>query len=219
MKKDTIYNFESIMKLEIEQEFYKIASKYVPKQNLNKVSIVTGPNWFKHISNASSILDARGVDIYETDDIIFSKLISETKDLSNIRVYHKSIELAKTAFIDCDLTSLSDLKVLENTLLNQIVTTASAAHRPKAFIGTVGRRTGIKGDTKESQIVRRIFGLLGASILTTSHIKPQKAVKEIKASFKKEITFNMTKGRIIEYKCYSYNAGGGPMLTFLIVYK
>ena len=132
-------------------------------------------------------------------------------------VENKSVDLYGSAFIDCDLTCISDLGVIKKTLLKQIEVQATNS-RPKAFIFSLGLRMCKETDTPEN-IFRQIFGLLGNVITSVKSRGENTHPNEGYGKYKKTIRFTMYKGRIQEYICYEYNAGGGRMLTCLIVYR
>ena len=216
MKKRFKYDFHNKeIKQNIELEFYILASQYLKLTSTEGISTVTGPDWERHIKNLFDIFGKRQINIYEINDDIFSDIYQETKKEEFVKVFHSSIEIAKTNFIDCDLTCISDVEVIEKTLTSQIIGKCTNFYS-KAFIATVGLRNNEVADY--DSIFRRLFGLLGArcqKILNTIPIPLNLGLPY----FKSELKFQIVKSRVEFYKCYIYNAGGGPMITLLIIYK
>jgi hypothetical protein len=201
----------------IEAEFYQAVG-----QNLNKIfnstTIVTGPDFQRHIDNFNQYIGSKKLRICEINPEIYTDIKRGLNKVnqSKVMVENKSIDLYGSAFIDCDLTCTSDLSVIKNTLLKQI-DVQSSNHYSKAFIFSVGLRS-----TESKPLdahLRPILGLLGAFI---SKIVIKDSIYNMshrECKWLKPIAIWGSKGRIIEYKCYSYNAGGGPMLTCLLIYK
>lgn len=215
MNENYTYNFyERTVKQGIESVFYQIAASHLKLDQRNKFSVVTGPDWERHVDNINKIFGERKICIYETNDKIFSQIVTEVGDRKDIKIRHKSIEKADSIFIDCDLTCGSDIKAINNALLSQIKSKATYMY-PKAFIATIGLRNNtLKYDT----IFRKLFGLLGARCQAVREVYKMK-LDENPPCYQHEIRFQLIYSRVIEYKCYSYNAGGGPMVTLLIIYK
>lgn len=199
----------------IEAEFYQIVGKSLGSNRSS--TIVTGPDYQRHIDNFRKYIGNEALRICEIDTKIFIDIYKGCEKDPKINVVNKSIELYGSSFIDCDLTCISDIDVIKKTLLKQIEIQL-AASQSKAFIFSVGLRNS-DGANKFHTIASPIFGMLGSQCVSTS-IKLS-SIKGAYGSFlfKKEVRFGTSKSRIREYKCYSYNAGGGPMLTCLIIYK
>lgn len=205
----------------IEAEFYQKAGIALGNSSAT-VTIVTGPDYQRHLNNVDKYINSSRTRICEIDTDIFIPIYTGCKDNNKVSVVNKSIELYGSRFIDCDLTCTSDLGAIRNTLLKQIDVQATSAGIQKAFIFSIGLRGG--EGMKYTEIFNSIIGLLGAIIQTSKPTSVKQVVKfNLKANtsglYQNEIRFQMLKGRIKEYKCYSYNAGGGPMLTCLIIYK
>lgn len=222
MKSKYTHDFSSAsIKHQIEAEFYQIAGNYLAPKDAT-VTIVTGPDYKRHLDNVEKYIKSNKVRVCEINTNIFIGIYQGCKDQPKVSVVNKSVELFGSRFIDCDLTCTSDLEVIRNTLLKQIDVQSSFSCLNKAFIMTVGLRNTEK--ISYCSIFNNIIGLLGASIQSP---KPYSQSQIIKCDFKKDgnpvyqnrIKFQILKGRIKEYVCYSYNAGGGPMLTCLIIYK
>ena len=199
----------------IEHEFYTLASQYLKLTVSEGISTVTGPDWRRHVKNLFDVFGKRKLNIYEINDDIYVNIYQESREEDLIKVEHSSIETAKTSFIDCDLTCISDVEVIERTLTSQIINKAGYPN-PKAFIATVGLRGNDSSDY--DSIFRRLFGLLGARcqrVMSTTVIPLNLGLPY----FKHNLKFQLIKSRIEFYKCYVYNAGGGPMITLLIIYK
>ncbi len=217
MKKNYTHNFKlAHIKHSIEEEFYEKIGKTL---DLSKTStIVTGPDYQRHINNFKKYITNTGnVRICEIDTDIFIDIYQGCKNIPNVNVVNKSIELFGSSFIDCDLTCISDMEVIKKTLLKQIEIQLTAMHH-KAFILTVGLRSST-GVPKFHNILSPIFGMLGSQCSFTNLKENSIPKGSGMGLFKKEVRFGTSKSRIQEYKCYSYNAGGGPMLTCLIIYR
>lgn len=208
------YDFSSAsIKHIIEAEFYQKAGEVLPNTHISS-TIVTGPDYQRHIDNHNKFINRDSIRICEIDLDIFIDIYKGCKNLKNVKVLNKSIELFGSTFIDCDLTCTSDIEVIFNTLLKQIEVQASCGCR-KVFIFSFGLRT--NNPKPLDQYLRPIWGLLGASVgkyIISENISPKCG----KLCYKKEVIIHGTKGRIKDYICYSYNAGGGPMLTCLLIY-
>ena len=198
----------------IEKEFYTLASVALPK--IYSATIVTGPDYQRHVDNMKNILKCKSFRICEINLDIFIDIYKGLKQFPLIKVLNTSIENYGSGFIDCDLTCVSDIDVIKKTLLKQIevqCTTGSS----KIFIFSFSLRT-----TKSKpldQYIRPIFGLLGSMVHHTINNSDDIFNIKGKNSYCNSITINKTIGRIRNYKLYSYNAGGGPMITCYIEYK
>lgn len=199
----------------IEAEFYQIVGNNLGCSK--SATIVTGPDYQRHIDNFRKYIGNENLRICEIDTKIFIGIYQGCENDPKITVINKSIELYGSAFIDCDLTCISDIDVIKKTLLKQIEVQLTASQF-KAFVFSVGLRDP-NGTHKLHAIASPIFGMLGSQCVSTN-VKSS-SVKGACGSFlfKKEVRFGTSKSRIKEYKCYCYNAGGGPMLTCLIIYK
>lgn len=204
------------IKHQIEAEFYQIVGQSL---GCNKsTTIVTGPDYQRHIDNYRKYVNkSANLRICEINTDIFIDIYQGCKDIPNVTVVNKSVELFGSSFIDCDLTCISDIDIIKKTLLKQIEIQLSAS-QSKAFIFSIGLRDS-NGAHKLHSIVSPIFGMLGSQCVK-ANVKSS-SIKGAYGSFlfKKEVRFGTSKSRIREYKCYSYNAGGGPMLTCLLIYK
>lgn len=204
------------IKHQIEAEFYQLAGSKLSK-NLTFGTIVTGPDHKRHVDNYNKYINNNTIRICETNLDVYMEIYKAYKDNKKVTTSYMSIELFGSLFVDCDLTCTSDLEVIQNTLLNQIKTQASLPSQTKAFIFSFGLRT---HDVKPMEShLRPILGLLGASIVKINKKDSLIKMGQRECKWIKPVTINGTKGRIKEYKCYSYNAGGGPMLTCLLIYK
>ena len=106
-----IHDFSSAsIKHTIEAEFYQKAGEHLPKTNITS-TIVTGPDYLRHIENFNKYIKRNGLRICETNLDIFIDIYRGCQSLDNVTVVNKSIELYGSTFIDCDLTCTSDLKV------------------------------------------------------------------------------------------------------------
>lgn len=218
MKKNTTYDFsKGLIKHQIEEEFYQRAGEVLAKSN-RSTTIVTGPDFKRHINNYHKYIKQKKLRICEIDTDIFIDIYKGCKSDKYISVVNKSIELYGSSFIDCDLTCVSDIITIKNTLIKQIEVQAATSNY-KCFIFSFSLRTQFPKNIPT--YLRSILGLLGGYITNISNT--QTIVKNndfgVKGSWCKQIKFNLTSGRIKEYKCYSYDAGGGPMLTCLLIYK
>lgn len=199
----------------IEAEFYQ---KVGESLSSNKSStIVTGPDYQRHIDNFRKYIGPGSLRICEVNTDIFIDIYQGCRNIPNISVVNTSVEHFGSAFIDCDLTCISDIDVIRKTLLKQIGVQLTA-NSNKAFIMSVGLRD-INGAHKYHSILSPIFAMLGSQCVST-FIKNNSITKGSGMGlYKKSVRFGTSRSRIQEYKCYSYNAGGGPMLTCLIIYK
>lgn len=205
------------IKHQIETEFYQKSGEYLTNKGIFG-TIITGPDYQRHIDNYRKYISSGNLRICEINTDIFISLYQGNKSNSNIQVVNKSIELYGSQFIDCDLTCTSDLDVIKKTLLKQIEAQASSGLNHKAFIFSFGLRTsGIVGS--KDHYLRPIIGLLGASIGRVVTEESKIKIKAHECKWIKPVKIHGSKGRIKDYICYSYNAGGGPMLTCLLIYK
>ena len=207
------------IKHQIEAEFYKKAGEAMKNSPVTSATIVTGPDYQRHIDNYIQNFGDKKLRICEIDPMIYTDIkrglgaYNEKKLL----VINKSVELFGSAFIDCDLTCISDVDVIKNTLLKQI-SVQCTNNRSKAFIFSLGLRMRKETDSFSS-ICRPIFGVLGNIITKVTTTSENLCPNEGNFKYKRAIRFGICKGRITDYICYEYNAGGGPMLTCLIIYK
>jgi len=199
----------------IEAEFYQKAGACL--YDLSSSTIVTGPDYQRHIDNYNKHFKNPKLRICEIDLDIFIDIYKGCRSNKNITVVNKSIEYYGSQFIDCDLTCVSNLEVVKKTLLKQIDVLSSSANFKKAFIFSFGLRTG-KPSSTESYL-KPILGLLGAEIKHLVMYKPKIYPVSGTNRWVNQYTIAGRKGRIEDYICYEYNAGGGPMLTCLIIYK
>ena len=213
MTNNLVHDFKiAFIKHKIEEQFYERTGKILGKTNY---SVVTGPDYERHINNAEKYLDlSSSPHIYEINTDIFIDIYSHYKS-TKVKVFNKSIETAKSRFIDCDLTCISDGDTIFNTLLNQIKHLSSSANQTKAFIFSMSPRS--KNNTDIISIYRRVFGLLGNGVVKFG--KKKSIIIQDKHHYMISIPIYMTKGRILYYESYLYNTGGGPMYTCLIIYK
>ncbi len=204
------------IKHQIEAEFYQIAGKNLSK-TLTFGTIVTGPDHARHVKNYRECINDNTIRICETNLDVFMDIYSAYKNNKKVNVSYMSIELFGSLFMDCDLTCTSDLDVISNALLKQIKDQACLPTQSKAFIFSIGLRS--HDPRPVDSYLRPIFGLLGASVAKVIKCDSELVMKQRECKWIKPVKIYGTKGRIKEYKCYSYNAGGGPMLTCLIIYK
>lgn len=199
----------------IEAEFYQKVGEKMSKGCVSS-TIVTGPDFQRHIDNFNKYINRGNLRICETNMDIFIDIYRGCVPYKNINVVNDSVDMYGSSFVDCDLTCTSDLRVIKKTLLKQIDVHATAPCSNKIFIFSFSTRT-TAPKPKESYF-RPIFGLLGANIskVTTT---PTEKIKGFHGAYLHRVSIDGTKGRIKEYICYEYNAGGGPMLTCLIIYK
>jgi len=198
----------------IEKEFYTLASVALPK--LFSATVVTGPDYQRHVDNVKNILKCKSFRICEIDLDIFIDIYKGLKQFPLIRVENKSIEQYGSLFIDCDLTCISDIETIQNTLLKQI-SVQSTSRNFKIFIFSFSLRS---QKTKSlEQYIRPIFGLLGSHVTYTINNFDNVFNTKGTGNYCNSIKINKTLGRIKNYKLYSYNAGGGPMITCYIEYK
>ena len=198
----------------IEAEFYQKAGEWL-NNNISS-TIVTGPDFQRHIDNFKKYINRGKLRICEINLDIFIDIYRGCRSQKEVNVVNKSIELYGSTFIDCDLTCTSDLSAIKNTLLKQIEVQATAPCYNKVFIFSFSTRTP-NPKPKESYF-RPIFGLLGANVKKVN-ITPTEKIKGVQGAYLHKVSIDGTKGRIKDYICYEYNAGGGPMLTCLIIYK
>lgn len=205
------------IKHQIEAEFYQIVGEALPNR-VNSATIVTGPDYQRHVDNFRKYIGDGKLRICEIDPMIYTDikrgLINE--DSHKMFIENKSIELYGSTFIDCDLTCTSDLDVIKASLLKQIEV-QSTNHYNKAFILSFGLRGG--GAKPIESYLRPILGLLGCFIGRTIVKDSLYKQKQHECKWLNPVLIHGIKGRISDYKCYSYNAGGGPMLTCLLIYK
>ena len=204
------------IKHQIEAEFYSKVGEAL-SQTQRTATIVTGPDYQRHIDNFRRCVGKDKLRICEIDTDIFISIYQGCKDVKDISVVNKSIDLYGSTFIDCDLTCVSDLDVIRKTLLRQIDTQAQIVTKNKAFIFSFSLRSGTGVCKTMTAYLRPILGLLGASITKDLVITPTSTIDS--HNWAKDIKIYGARGRIKDYKCYCYNAGGGPMLTCLIIYK
>lgn len=202
----------------IEAEFYQIVGKSL-SPNCSSATIVTGPDYQRHIDNFRLYIGDKRLRICEIDPMIYTDIKRGLSGENKYKIWieNKSIELYGSTFMDCDLTCISDIDVIKRTLLKQIEVQVAASVN-KAFIMSVGLRDA-NGANKFNSILSPIFGMLGCQC--NAYSISDNSIEKGSGSrrYKREVRFMTSKGRIKEYKCYSYNAGGGPMLTCLIIYK
>lgn len=200
----------------IEAEFYQIVGENLT-QKIKSATIVTGPDFQRHIDNYRKYIDQSGaLRICEIEPTIYTDIFRGCSNLKNVKVINKSIDLFGSTFIDCDLTCTSNLDVIKSSLLKQIDIQSTSSVN-KAFIFSFGTRTSIPKPLE--QYLKPIFGVLGSFVLNVIVDKESSPKCKGVARFIHNVTIHKTYGRVKEYKCYSYNAGGGPMLTCLIIYK
>jgi len=200
----------------IEAEFYERVGKCLPKQRPS--TIVTGPDYKRHIDNHRTFISKDRLVICEINLDIFIDIYKGCKNVPNIEVVNKSIENYGSTFIDCDLTCVSDLSVIKKTLLKQIETQSSDCTHNKAFILSFALRNPNGAKTKD-QYLQPIFGLLGGQITHTVMSNVELKYDKNRYNWIHKYVIGGIKGRIKDYICYEYNAGGGPMLTCLLIYK
>tara|TARA_R110000782_G_scaffold265564_1_gene359372 strand:+ start:395 stop:1039 length:645 start_codon:yes stop_codon:yes gene_type:complete len=199
----------------IEAEFYNEASKVLPKTFSS--TIITGPDFKRHVDNMEQYLKCKSFTICELNTHIFVDIFNGLKDFPLIKVKNENIKDYGTTFIDCDLTCVSDIEAIKATLLKQIET-QSTCNRSKVFIFSFSLRT--SSPKSIDCYIRPLFGLLGSHISSIKLLnKNALTIKTKINNYCNSLNVNKTKGRIINYKLYSYNAGGGPMLTCYIEYK
>lgn len=200
----------------IEAEFYQKAGEALP-QSIKSATIVTGPDFQRHIDNYRKyISDSSALRICEIEPTIFTDIFRGCRNLKNVKVVNKSIDLFGSTFVDCDLTCTSNLDVIKSSLLKQIDAQSTSGCN-KAFIFSFCLRT-LNPRPIESYL-KPILGVLG-SIVTKANIEKESAIKyKGHGRFCYNVSLVKTKGRIKDYICYEYNAGGGPMLTCLLIYK
>lgn len=202
----------------IEAEFYQKAGSSLGKSS-SSATIVTGPDYQRHLDNFRKYIGDKKLRICEIDPIIYTDIKRGLahENQYKVLVENKSIELYGSSFIDCDLTCVSDLEVIKNTLLKQINVQASNCSNNKAFIFSFSLRT--QSVKTLLQYIRPIWGLLGSHVVLSS-MKRANILQETKKNrWINQFTISGTKGRIKDYILYEYNAGGGPMLTCLLIYK
>ena len=220
MQKNTTYNFsKGLIKHQIEEEFYKIVGEQLSSKHKSS-TIVTGPDYQRHINNFHKYISTDKLRICEIDTDIFIDIYQGCKNQNNISVKNISIENYGSCFIDCDLTAISDIPIIENTLLKQISVLKGSVTHNKAFIYTFSLRSP-EANKSMNNLNRGIWGLLGANIskvIRTPIIKCSFGINGDPTNLT-ELKFHGAKGRIRSYKIYSYNAGGGPMFTCLLIYK
>lgn len=207
------------IKHQIEAEFYQLAGEAMKNSPSTSATIVTGPDYQRHVDNFRLNFGNKKLRICEINPLIYTDI---KRGLSNENQYkmlveNKSVELYGSAFIDCDLTCISEIDTIRKTLLKQI-DVQSTSNYNKAFIFSFGLRT-IHGAKSTTSLMCNIFGLLGNKIAQISSESKNLYLLGGMGLYKKSIRFCMTKGRIKDYICYEYNAGGGPMLTCLLIYK
>lgn len=199
------------LKHDIESGFYKIANTIL-KNSCKQPTIITGPDYLRHIENCRKYISKK-LTICEIDNKIFKIISKGCEKDKDITVVNHSIENYGSSFIDCDLTCITNVKTIKNTLLKQI-SCQSLNPKDKVFIFSIG----LRGNTKTIRsLIQPIFGVLGSFVLSVQSVKN----KTILGAFQycKELKLQKTNGRIKNIILYSYNAGGGPMLTCLIHYK
>jgi len=196
----------------IEAEFYRKVGEILPKQR--SATIVTGPDFKRHIDNYRKFISSGKLRICEINLDIFIDIYRACKSIPEISVVNKSIELFGSTFIDCDLTCVSDLDVIKNTLLKQIETQCQVSNHNKAFIFSFALRT--SNPKSITAYLRPILGLLGSTV-SDLIVSPINAINSY--NWIKRVKIYGTKSRLKECICYEYNAGGGPMLTCLLIYK
>lgn len=200
----------------IEAEFYQIVGEKLT-QKVKSATIVSGPDYQRHIDNYRNYIDKLGpLRICEIEPTIYTDIFRGCINLKNVKVVNKSIDLFGSTFVDCDLTCTSNLEVIKNSLLKQIDIQSTSASN-KAFIFSFGLRT-VNPKTIDCYL-RPIFGVLGSIVTKTTIDETSRLKCSGFGKFAYRITLSKTQGRIKDYICYSYNAGGGPMLTCLLIYK
>ena len=200
----------------IEAEFYQKAGEALP-QSIKSATIVTGPDYQRHIDNyRKHISDSSALRICEIEPTIFTDIYRGCRDLKNVKVVNKSINLFGSTFVDCDLTCTSNLDVIKSSLLKQIDVQSTSSVN-KVFIFSFGLRTSTPKSLES--YLRPILGVLGSFVLSATPDKSTSIKCDGRAKFMHNVIISKTKGRIKDYVCYEYNAGGGPMLTCLLIYK
>ena len=200
----------------IEAEFYQKVGEALT-QKVKSATIVTGPDYQRHINNYRKyISNDLPLRICEIEPTIFTDIFRGCRDLKNIKVVNKSIDLFGSTFIDCDLTCTSNLEVIKSSLLKQIDIQSTSSSN-KAFIFSFGLRSSTPRPLE--CYLKPIFGVLGSFVLDTIVNKESSTKCKGSGRFIHNITIHKTYGRIKDYICYEYNAGGGPMLTCLLIYK
>jgi len=200
----------------IEAEFYQKAGESLT-QKVKSATIVTGPDYQRHIDNYRKyISDSSALRICEIEPTIFTDIFRGCRDLKNVKVVNKSIDLFGSAFIDCDLTCTSNLEVIKSSLLKQIDIQSTSSVN-KAFIFSFGLRT--LNPRPIECYLRPIFGVLGSAVTKVVIDEKSRLKCSGRSKFAYKLLISKTQGRIKDYICYEYNAGGGPMLTCLIIYK
>lgn len=198
----------------IEKEFYTSASLVLPKKH--SATIVTGPDYQRHVDNMKNILKSKSFRICEINLDIFIDIYKGLKQFPLIKVSNTSIEQYGSTFIDCDLTCVSDIDIIKKTLLKQIDVQCTQT-ASKVFIFSFSLRS---QKTKSlDQYLRPIFGLLGSCVNYTVNNFDNIFNTKGSSNYCNSIKIVKTAGRIKNYKLYSYNAGGGPMITCYIEYK
>ena len=143
MNPNYTHDFSSAsIKHQIEAELYQIVGNNL---GCNKsTTIVTGPDYKRHIDNYRKYVNnSTNLRICEINTDIFIDIYQGCKNIPNVTVVNKSVELFGSSFIDCDLTCISDITVIENTLLKQVSTLKGCAIKNKAFIYTYSLRSNI----------------------------------------------------------------------------
>lgn len=199
----------------IEETFYNEASKVLPK--IFSSTIITGPDFQRHVDNMKKYLNCKSFTICELNTHIFVDIFNGLKVFPLIKVKNDDIKNYGSTFIDCDLTCVSDIEAIKATLLKQIEV-QSTNNKSKVFIFSFSLRT----PTPKSIdcYIRPLFGLLGSHISSIRLLNKNALLIETKTNnYCNSLHLTKTKGRITNYKLYSYNAGGGPMLTCYIEYK
>lgn len=201
----------------IEAEFYqKVGESLDHKRHVG--TIVTGPDCQRHVDNYRKYISGYNLRICEINPLIYAD-IYKLVNKKMTTVVCDSVENYGSIFIDCDLTCISNVETIKNTLIKQISVQSENCDINKAFIFSFGYRTSTGGSKTTDMHLRPILGLLGANVTHTvmSSVKVDKSSNW--RNWKHQICIGGDKGRIKDYICYEYNAGGGPMLTCLLIYK
>jgi hypothetical protein len=205
----------------IEAEFYqKVGKSLDDKRHIS--TIVTGPDCQRHVDNYKKYISGYHLRICEINPLIYAE-IYRAVNKKMVTIVCDSVENYGSIFIDCDLTCVSNIEAIKNTLIKQISVQSENCDINKAFIFSFGLRSNNIIKKTIYQYLKPILGLLGANVthVVMSKVETPKAKGKGKGTgtYKYNITIGGDKGRIKDYICYKYDAGGGPMLTCLLIYK
>lgn len=201
--------------------FYGMARKAMLGRRDFEITIVSGPAICRHCNAARSI-GAKFINIYEISKEVYEKILESGKSLKGVKIHCASVEKSNDPFIDCDLTGISEIPSIKNTLRNQ-----SSIPGKKAFIWTVAEDRREKSKKIDNiNIIKSILDTISAGdvkIVNKIRLKtPRLGLKDSlgreRHGYIDQIDLETSNKNILSLLCFKYNSGGGNMLTCYIEY-